>query len=66
MSKRRYKNFFNENTKSRKMYVVATQMKALDALKPNMIFKIVSGMVVYELRRIYDIIIDFCAKNSMF
>ena len=52
MSKRRYKNFFNENTKSRKMYVVATQMKALDALKPNMIFKIVSGMVVCELGRI--------------
>ena len=52
MCKRRYKNFFNKNSKSRKMYVVATQMKALDALKPNMIFKIVSGMVVCELRRI--------------
>ena len=66
MSKRRYKNFFNGNTKSRKMYVVATQMKALDALNPNMIFKTISGMVVCELRRIYDIIIDFCAKNRMF
>ena len=45
------------------MYVVDTQMKALDALKPNMAIKTVSGMVVFDLWRINR---RFYIKNTIF
>ena len=40
--------FFFEKSKSRKTYLVATQMKALDALKPNLATKTVSGMFFFS------------------